>query len=204
MNSHLFRIMSNELSRPGDIIADPFCGSGIIPFEAIASARHVVCGDINPYAILLTRAKLFAPVSLDEALAQLEEVWKASTTFSRDQDLQKVPQWVRAFFHPETLRETLAFREACVQAQNDFLFAYLLGILHHQRPGFLSFPSSHLVPYLRDRLFPREHHPELYAYREVQPRLEAKIRRTYRRVPIKINSHREVYQACAEQFPLYW
>jgi DNA modification methylase len=201
IKTSIARFLIAELSKPGDVIADPFCGSGVIPFEALASARHVVCGDINPYAVLLTKAKLFAPASLDEALTPLAEVWKVSTTFCRVQDLRTVPQWVRAFFHPETLREILAFREACVQAQSAFLFACLLGILHHQRPGFLSFPSSHLVPYLRDRLFPRDNYPELYVYREVRPRIEAKLHRTYRRVPTKNNSHCQVYHSCATQFP---
>src|SRR5262249_14364229 len=53
----------------------------------------------------------------------------------------------------------------------------------------------------RDRLFPRENYPELYMYRAVRPRLEAKLRRTYRRVPAKNNANREVYLAYAEQFP---
>jgi hypothetical protein len=57
-----------------------------------------------------------------------------------------------------------------------------LGILHHQRPGFLSFPSSHLVPYLRNKKFPRNRYPGLYVYRALRPRFVAKIERTYRRV----------------------
>jgi hypothetical protein len=59
--------------------------------------------------------------------------------------------------------------------------ACFLGILHHQRPGFLSYPSSHLVPYLREKKYPRALFPKMYAYRELRPRLLAKIRRSYRR-----------------------
>ena len=98
-----------------------------------------------------------------------------------DQDLRTVPVWVRRFFHPETLRSALAFRDTCIERRDEFLLACLLGILHHQRPGFLSFPSSHLVPYLRDRKFPRKSFPEMYEERDVLVRLEAKVRRTYRR-----------------------
>ena len=201
VKTSIARYLIDNLSQPGDVIVDPFCGSGIIPYEAIASQRQVRCGDINPYAVLLTRAKLFAPSSLDEALGQLEIVWKIATTSFQGQDLRKVPQWVRAFFHPKTLREILSFREACVKTNSYFLFACLLGILHHQRPGFLSFPSSHLVPYLRDRLYPKEDYPEMYDYREVHPRLEAKIRRAYRRIPPKNDCSAEVYYQHAEQFP---
>jgi hypothetical protein len=62
-----------------------------------------------------------------------------------------------------------------------FLLANLLGILHHQRPGFLSYPCSHLVPYLRKRKFPRDRYPEMYRYRDPEPRLTAKLLRTYER-----------------------
>ena len=72
------------------------------------------------------------------------------------------------------------------QTIHPFLLACLMGILHHQRPGFLSFPSSHTVPYLRINKFPRADHPDLYEYRSVDDRLEAKVRRAFKRVP-KLN-----------------
>ncbi|WP_236069538.1 hypothetical protein [Citreicoccus inhibens] len=97
--------------------------------------------------------------------------------------MRQVPQWVRRFFHPETLRHALALRDELVSHEDWFLLACLLGILHHQRPGFLSYPSSHLVPYLRNRLFPEEQFPEMYQERDVLSRMEAKIRRAFRRPP---------------------
>jgi hypothetical protein len=61
----------------------------------------------------------------------------------------------------------------------------MLGILHHQRPGFLSFPSSHLVPYLRSKKFPQAEYPDLYAYRPLAPRLRAKVARALKRPPTR-------------------
>ena len=75
----------------------------------------------------------------------------------------------------------LRFGMVCRRPGNEFPMACLLGILHHQRPGFLSYPSSHLVPYLRDRKFPPDKFPEMYGYRPLRPRLLAKVRRSYRR-----------------------
>ncbi len=60
--------------------------------------------------------------------------------------------------------------------------ACFLGILHHQRPGFLSYPSSHLVPYLRDKKYPESQYPEMYEYRSLRPRLLAKIKRAFGRI----------------------
>ena len=63
-----------------------------------------------------------------------------------------------------------------------------MGILHHQRPGFLSYPSSHLTPYLRNKKFPKHKYPELYEYRAIEPRLMAKLARTYKRKDFKISA----------------
>jgi hypothetical protein len=41
------------------------------------------------------------------------------------------------------------------------------------------------VPYLRDRKYPRETFPDMYEYRELRPRLLAKISRAYARNPKK-------------------
>jgi hypothetical protein len=98
-------------------------------------------------------------------------------------DLRTVPAWVRAFFHPQTLREVLAWACVLQRHRRGFLLACLLGILHHQRPGFLSYPSSHTVPYLRLKLFPKDRFPELYRYRSVADRLEAKVRRALSNIP---------------------
>jgi hypothetical protein len=94
-----------------------------------------------------------------------------------------VPAWVRVFFHPQTLKEAIRFADVCISRHEPFFLACLLGILHHQRPGFLSYPSSHLVPYLRDKKYPRDAYPEMYEYRELQSRLLRKIERVYKRVP---------------------
>lgn len=167
-------------SDPGDIVADPFGGAGTIPLEAALHGRRALGADISPYACILSKAKLSPPQSLDAALCLAEEALAEAAGLPKP-DLRTVPQWVRKFFHSSTLKEVLNFAVICRRRGNEFLMACLLGILHHQRPGFLSYPSSHLVPYLRDRKYPKEKFPEMYTYRELKPRLIAKIRRSYRR-----------------------
>jgi hypothetical protein len=183
------------------VVIQPFCGCGVVALEAAAHGRRVVVGDWNPYAVLLTRAKLFAPTNQDAAERRLRKMWALSRELLPMQDLRRVPRWVRQFFHPETLRNALAFRDACVQHRDHFLLGCLLGILHHQRAGFLSYPRSHLVPYLRNRKFPRGRFSELYSEREVLPRLAAKIRRTYRRPPQSYTKSRRVVHVDARHFP---
>jgi hypothetical protein len=91
--------------------------------------------------------------------------------------LREVPAWVRRFFHPRTLGEAIRFADECIARKDYFVLACFLGILHHQRPGFLSYPSSHLVPYLREQNFPKEQFPELYEYRPLAPRILKKVAR---------------------------
>jgi hypothetical protein len=169
-----------RFSIPGDLVVDPFAGAGTIPLEAALRGRNALGADISPYARILSEAKLCPPDSLEAALDLAERALQEAAQLPKP-DLRAVPAWVRRFYHPETLRETMNFAYVCRRSGNEFLMACLLGILHHQRPGFLSYPSSHLVPYLRDRKYPRHQYPEMYAYREVRPRLLAKIRRSYKR-----------------------
>lgn len=201
MKAAMARSLINEFTRPGDLVVDPFCGSGVVPLEASASGRRVASGDWSPYAFVLTKAKLLPPPNLTQALRHFEKAWKLSRCILYQQDLRTVPKWVRSFFHPETLRSALAFRDACVYLHEHFLLACLLGILHHQRPGFLSYPSSHLVPYLRDRKFPRTEFPDLYLERDVKSRMLAKISRTYKRFPNRAVTKPRVSCVDARNFP---
>ncbi len=50
-------------SRPGEIVLDPFCGSGITAIEAILSGRRTIALDLNPMATFITRMSL-TPVDL--------------------------------------------------------------------------------------------------------------------------------------------
>jgi len=160
----------DRYSKKGDLVVDPFAGAGTIPLEASIRGRRVFGADISPYARILSVAKLCPPASLVAALEACENVMEQAESLPKP-DLRSVPGWVRGFFHPKTLCEALTFAEIARQPGNEFPMACFLGILHHQRPGFLSYPSSHLVPYLRDKKYPRSVYPDMYAYRELRTRL---------------------------------
>jgi len=183
IKSSMAASLVSQFTRRGDTIYDPFSGSGSVALEAWASGRNIIANDLSPYAYLLTRAKLSPYRSLELAFHDIELCGSEATEITREVDLRRVPRWVKEFFHPETLRETIAWVDTLKRRRRWFLLACLLGILHHQRPGFLSFPSSHTVPYLRLKRFPRSRFPHLYEYRSLRDRLEAKVVRAFRRVP---------------------
>lgn len=173
------RHILQRFTAPDEIVLDCFSGSGTVPLEALLLGRRVLAFDSNPYAITLTRAKLEAPASLEVAIQKLTQRLTAAE-LRPWYNTNEIPDWVRKFFHPETLQNALRFADECLENDDQFLLACLLSILHHQRPGFLSYPSSHLVPYLRDKKFPQSEYPELYKERTLTPRLTAKLQRIYR------------------------
>lgn len=179
MKSGMARVLIEEFSHERDVVLDPFCGSGVVPCEALLAGRHAIGNDLNLYAYVLTKGKLSAPSTHAQAIARairaLDEA--AEHTIA----LSEIPDWVKSFFHPKTLEEAVALARVLRQRRDYFLLACLLGILHHVRPGFLSYPASHLVPYLRAKKYPRQDFPDMYRYRPVRPRLLAKIDRAYRR-----------------------
>ena len=57
-------------SRPGDVVLDPFSGRGTTPLQASAEGRIGVGNDLNPFAHLLTAAKV-EPATRADAVTRL-------------------------------------------------------------------------------------------------------------------------------------
>ena len=155
-------------SRPGDVVLDPFSGRGTTPLQACAEGRVGVGNDLNPFAHLLTAAKVEPATRAQTAtrLSQLRLAWNAN---SRDwlalgervaaapdapdalvppagsgataaDDVQRVPVEVALAFHPRTLGQLLFVRTTLrLDDRTDrFLAAALTGILHGKSASYLS------------------------------------------------------------------
>lgn len=183
MKSSMAKSLITQFSEAGDTVYDPFCGAGTVALEAWIAGRNVIAGDLSPYAHILARAKLYPPRSIADAIRRLDTCWQEAVRQRQMVDMRRVPKWVRAFFHIETLREVIALRNVLVDRHQWFLLSCLLGIVHHWRPGFLSHPASHTVPYLLHKRYPRSEYPEMYGHRQTYPRLLAKVRRAFNRCP---------------------
>lgn len=181
MKSGMARVLIEKFSKPGDVVFDPFSGSGVVPFEAAINHRQAWGNDLSPYAYTLTRGKLEAPADERIALARTYNLLEAVEIEKTQIDTAKIPTWIAEFYHPKTLPEIAAAFKVLKQENDYFLTSCLLGIMHHVRPGFLSYPASHLVPYLRIKKYPPEEYPDMYAYRDLASRLIAKVKRAYRR-----------------------
>jgi len=194
MKSAMARVLITLYSKPGDVVLDPFSGSGVVPLEAVLTGRRAWANDLSPYAYVLTRGKLEAPGRRKVAIERAEALIDAVEGDAPSVDLTVIPEWVREFFHPDTLREILTAFRTLRQQEDCFLTSCLLGILHHVRPGFLSYPASHLVPYLRKNKYPPDEFPEMYAYRDLRSRLLAKVKRAYRRHMLPVDWEQRQYK----------
>jgi len=183
MKSGMARVLIEHFSQPGEVILDPFAGSGVVPYESVLQGRRAIANDLSPYAYMLTMGKLSAPTTEADALREAEHYISRAESDAKTVRTNDIPTWVRAFFHPRTLSEVVLAVRLLYEEERYFLLACVLGILHHVRPGFLSYPASHLTPYLRERKYSRDEYPAMYAYRDLRSRLLAKVKRAYRRAP---------------------
>ena len=142
-----------RLSRPGDVVLDPFSGRGTAPLQASAEGRIGVGNDLNPFAHLLTAAKVepATPAEARTRVTTLRLAW--ASTAARWLDLaaaiqaspadggpEPVPAEVALAFHPRTFAQVLFLRDALDQDNraDRFLAAALAGVLHGKTPSYLS------------------------------------------------------------------
>jgi hypothetical protein len=116
------------LTRPGDVVYDPFSGRGTTPLEACLLGRRGFGSDANPLAWVLTSARVETPTSAS-VNRRLRELRSDPGVASLD----RVPDDVRILFDDWTLRRLLYVRDQLNIASSSvdrFLMAVLLGSLH--------------------------------------------------------------------------
>lgn len=183
-------------SRPGDVVLDPFSGRGTAPLQASAEGRIGVGNDLNPFAHLLTAAKV-EPTTTAEARTRataLRLAWASSGARWRELadaiqaapatgGTEPVPEEVALAFHPRTFAQVLFLRDALDLGRpvDRFLAAAIAGILHGKTPSYLStvMPNTFsMAPrYVRDFVARTNFQsPE----RDAFDALDAKLTRLYR------------------------
>lgn len=89
------------LTKPKDVIYDPFSGRGTTAIEAGMMGRNIIANDINPLSKILSSPRLSVP-SIESVKSRLDEI-KLIDKFDCDLDLSM-------FFEQETLREILCLK----------------------------------------------------------------------------------------------
>src|SRR5215212_8719841 len=140
-------------SRPGDVVLDPFSGRGTVPLQASAEGRIGVGNDLNPFAHLLTAAKVEPPtqaqartratalrLAWNDNAARWLDVAAAIQSSPATGGPEPVPDEIVLAFHPRTFAQVLFLRDALDRGApvDRFLAAALAGILHGKTPAYLS------------------------------------------------------------------
>ncbi len=134
------RFFIERLTKPGDVVYDPFMGRGTTPIEAALLGRVPFGNDINPLSLTLTAPRL-RPPTLEQAEARLQEITLT--------DHDEFPEELLAFYHPDTLREICALkkhflrtravgRKAALNPLDSWLCMIALNRLTGHSPGFFS------------------------------------------------------------------
>lgn len=103
------RFFIERLTRPGDVVYDPFMGRGTTLLEAALLGRKVIGCDVNPLSQVLLEARL-SPPTIEAIAERLEAV---------DLNLPNIdiPENLLVFYHPETLRAITSLRAYFIQRE---------------------------------------------------------------------------------------
>lgn len=131
------RFFIQRLTKPGDVVYDPFMGRGTTLVEAALLGRVPFGNDVNPLSVTLTRPRL-TPPGQTAIGARLQEI-----DFT---DAGELPEELLNFYHPETLQEISALRKYLLQRRADGLLDSVdewiamvaLNRLTGHSPGFFS------------------------------------------------------------------
>lgn len=149
----------SEFTSKGDIVLDPLCGVGTIPFEACCQGRFGIGNDLSRLAYVVTKAKLEA-VKLELVDDELSNLQSYITNFKQSIDLNHLPysdfgfnKTLSDYFEKNTFAEILAARDYfkrlgnSISPEQSLVMASILHILHGNRPYALSRHSHSLTPY---------------------------------------------------------
>src|SRR5207253_1741188 len=104
------RFFIERLTRPNDVVYDPFLGRGTTMIEAALLGRRVGGCDINPLSSILTAPRLRPPIvrEVRDRLAKID--WDYHGEINEE---------LLTFYHPDTLREIYALRSHSLSAEID-------------------------------------------------------------------------------------
>jgi hypothetical protein len=109
-------LSANQLSRPGDSVLDPFCGSGTVLVESLLAGRRAIGADTNPLACLIAKVKTTPlrdrdlPRTLERVIARARDISNAAIP-----NRSALAPW----FHPRMLRELARIRAAIARVRDE-------------------------------------------------------------------------------------
>ncbi|MGZ8899931.1 MAG: DNA methyltransferase, partial [Limisphaerales bacterium] len=131
------RFFIERLTKPGEVVYDPFMGRGTTLLEAALMGRTPYGNDINPLSLLLIKPRL-GPPALEFIAQRLKEI-----PFQNDVEMRED---LLVFYHPETLREICSLRaylinrvaDGSLDLLDEWIRMVAINRLTGHSPGFFS------------------------------------------------------------------
>lgn len=117
------------LTKRGDLIVDPYCGSGTTLVEAGMRGRNAIGIDMNPLAVLIASVKItpVPAVLLESFRVRLQDVVEGleadglfrQPSLQRDEaDCRLNDPWFGKWFQPEILRDLIAINNSILEEED--------------------------------------------------------------------------------------
>ena len=167
------RFFIERLTRPGDVVFDPFMGRGTTLLEAALLGRVPMGNDINPLSSHLVLGRLDPPL--------LPEIENRLTSLTWEFQ-GPIPEDLLVFYHEQTLRELCALRSYLLTADDPidrWIRMVALNRLTGHSPGFFSvytLPPNQAVSIASQRRINAQRN-QTPPYRDVRKLILAKSRK---------------------------
>lgn len=135
----------NKFTKPGDVVFDPWCGKGTVPFEALRNERIGIGNDVAPEAFVMTHAKV-RPISIESLQSYLLKIKKMMVKTKPPQQLTELDKKAFVFYSKKTFDQIRSLREVLLYENSTkalFTKGVILGILHGSSETTLSLRCSH-------------------------------------------------------------
>lgn len=150
-----FFLSNTILSKPGDTVIDPFCGSGTVLLESLLMGRNAIGFDSNPLARLISKVKT-SPIDtsrLRKSIDRLRERIPNEHSIGLP-DVVNLEYW----FYPRVIKQLLRIWEAIQLTRNeDFKSFYLVCFSSCVRKVSLADPRLSVPVKLRYGQYPEGH-----------------------------------------------
>ena len=151
-----------KFAKPGDVILDPFCGSGSVGLEAILNGSRFVGYDLNPIAIFITEKTL--NLDFDSEVFDEEYLSLIKDIKSEIMDIYKLDKPQGLYIKYLIAGDSSSKDYNCVATNYSFRKKEYLTVCDEVLRGDFNIPESVSFP---DKAFPKRFYKDRFSYKGV-------------------------------------